>query len=307
LSILRINHHPDHLSGASIDTTETGAITQTTDYHPYGSLRTEEHTGEYSNDYLFTGKELDRETELYCYEARYYDPLLGRFTSLDPWFGDITDPQSLNKYSYVRNNPLKYVDPTGEKTEVWIKHGMQGNVFDFGHAMIRIYHGDYDQVFDYYEDGNGDEHLSMDTIEGQMNYYSRDDGATFTVFELDVHIRDEFSIKEHLEYWNEHESNLPEYNTCSNNCSDYLADEILKNFLDLDLESFAGFTPEDLAKELFTNPKVKEIYGGYEKNKEFHRIEYDKESDSSNFNRTLRFKRDAGYGKRSSNSKNDEK
>jgi RHS repeat-associated protein len=63
----------------------------------------------------FTGKEKDGETELYYFLARYYSSIQGRFTSpdeplLDQWE---TDPQSWNLYSYVRNNPLKYIDPFG--------------------------------------------------------------------------------------------------------------------------------------------------------------------------------------------------
>ncbi|MBI5414984.1 hypothetical protein HZA38_05745 [Candidatus Peregrinibacteria bacterium] len=67
----------------------------------------------YENNYKFTGQELDPETNLYYYGARYYNPKLGQFASQDPWEGDLTDPQSFNKYSYTRNNPLKYIDPTG--------------------------------------------------------------------------------------------------------------------------------------------------------------------------------------------------
>ena len=84
------------------------------DYYPYGDTRLEENSVDYENDYKFTGKEKDKETGLYYYESRYYDSSLARFASVDPWSGDLSDPQSLNKYSYVRNNPVKYVDPSGE-------------------------------------------------------------------------------------------------------------------------------------------------------------------------------------------------
>ena len=50
---------------------------------------------------------------LYFYNARYYDPTIGRFISADTLIQAPFDPQSLNRYSYVRNNPLRYVDPTG--------------------------------------------------------------------------------------------------------------------------------------------------------------------------------------------------
>jgi RHS repeat-associated protein len=81
----------------------------------------------------FTGKERDQETGLDFFEARYFSSAQGRFTPadefkggiVDPFTGldvetntalpyaDITDPQTLNKYAYVRNNPLRYVDPDG--------------------------------------------------------------------------------------------------------------------------------------------------------------------------------------------------
>ncbi|MEW6715768.1 MAG: RHS repeat-associated core domain-containing protein, partial [Nitrospirota bacterium] len=61
----------------------------------------------------FTGQEEDAETGLYYYGARYYDPVLGRFVSADSIVQDPFEPQTLNRYSYVINNPLKYVDPNG--------------------------------------------------------------------------------------------------------------------------------------------------------------------------------------------------
>jgi RHS repeat-associated protein len=61
---------------------------------------------------LFTGQRLD-DTGLYYYNARYYDPTIGRFISGDRIVQDISRPQTLNHYSYCINNPLKYNDPTG--------------------------------------------------------------------------------------------------------------------------------------------------------------------------------------------------
>ncbi len=63
--------------------------------------------------YKYTGKERDDSTDLYFYEARYYDAALGRFISADTIVPDPTDPQALNRYTYVLNNPLRYIDPTG--------------------------------------------------------------------------------------------------------------------------------------------------------------------------------------------------
>jgi RHS repeat-associated protein len=82
-----------------------------------------------SQDMKFTGKERDAETGLDYFEVRYMSSAQGRFTSPDPltwqvWqYGSddekakfqefISDPQNFNLYAYVRNNPLKYTDPTG--------------------------------------------------------------------------------------------------------------------------------------------------------------------------------------------------
>ncbi|MDZ7639829.1 MAG: RHS repeat-associated core domain-containing protein [Bryobacterales bacterium] len=85
----------------------------------------------------FTGKERDAETGLDYFGARYLSGAMGRFTSPDEWAGgivdpftggqvgrpralpyaDITDPQTINKYAYVRNSPLRYTDPDGHCTD----------------------------------------------------------------------------------------------------------------------------------------------------------------------------------------------
>jgi len=61
----------------------------------------------------FTSKERDIETNLDYFLARYYSSAQGRFTSVDPVAGNTLDPQTLNKYSYVANNPLARIDPDG--------------------------------------------------------------------------------------------------------------------------------------------------------------------------------------------------
>jgi len=62
---------------------------------------------------FYTDQELDTSTNLYNYDARLYDPVVGRFISPDSIVPDYFNPQSLNRYSYCLNNPLIYVDPTG--------------------------------------------------------------------------------------------------------------------------------------------------------------------------------------------------
>lgn len=105
----------DHLGSVDVVLDDQGKVVERRDFLPYGSERLSDPvTASTETDHKFTGKELDDETGLYYYGARYYDPLIGRFVSMDPVSGDPKNPQSLNKYSYVQNNPVKYVDPTGK-------------------------------------------------------------------------------------------------------------------------------------------------------------------------------------------------
>ena len=103
--------HSDHLGSTSVVTDANGTVEQDVAYFPYGSTRN--NTGTADVAYKYTGKEQDASTGLYFYEARYYDPVLGRFISPDPLVPDPGTPQDFNRYAYVRNNPLRYVDPNG--------------------------------------------------------------------------------------------------------------------------------------------------------------------------------------------------
>jgi len=101
----------DHLGSGSVVLDNNGNKIEEESYYAFGEEKT-------SGDSRFTyaGKEKD-DSGLYYYGARYYDADSGRFISPDPISGKIGNPQSLNKYAYVLNNPNKYVDPSGMQTE----------------------------------------------------------------------------------------------------------------------------------------------------------------------------------------------
>ncbi|MFA4981967.1 MAG: RHS repeat-associated core domain-containing protein [Candidatus Omnitrophota bacterium] len=104
-------YHQDHIGSSNVITDGTGAIVQILEYSPFGEVS--RSTGNYSTDKRFTGKIYDDSSALLYFGARYYDPELGRFITADPTIAHPFDPQDLNRYSYCRNNPVNYIDPTG--------------------------------------------------------------------------------------------------------------------------------------------------------------------------------------------------
>ena len=72
-------------------------------------------SGSTSLAYRFTGQRWDGVIRLYDYNARYYDPATGRFIQPDTIVPNPGNPQDLNRYTYVRNNPVRYSDPTGHR------------------------------------------------------------------------------------------------------------------------------------------------------------------------------------------------
>ena len=111
----------DHLGTARIVTNSSGTPVDDSDFYPFGGERA--IVGPSSgNPYKFTGKERDAESSLDYFNARHYSSALGRFMSVDPNnAGEVDeDPQTWNAYSYVRNNPLRYVDPDGTNVLVCI-------------------------------------------------------------------------------------------------------------------------------------------------------------------------------------------
>jgi RHS repeat-associated protein len=92
-------------------TDAAGTITDTWDYDAFGNLIS--RTGATSNDYLYTGEQLDPNLGFYYLRARYMNPQSGRFATMDAYEGGAYDPGSLHKYTYAENRPSELVDPSG--------------------------------------------------------------------------------------------------------------------------------------------------------------------------------------------------
>ena len=102
---------PDHLGSTVTLANADGTVSDRLWYYPYGEARS--GWGSVPLAYRFTGQHWDGVIRLYDYNARYYDPAIGRFIQPDTIVPDPADPQSLNRYAYVNNNPVRYADPTG--------------------------------------------------------------------------------------------------------------------------------------------------------------------------------------------------
>jgi len=109
-------YNSDSLGTTKTITDANGHVCFDSEFTPYGQEMN--HTNACPQNYKFTSYEFDSETGLYYASARYYNSRLGRFMSPDPLNGSLGDPQSLNLYGYVRNNPVNLADPSGAQTHV---------------------------------------------------------------------------------------------------------------------------------------------------------------------------------------------
>jgi RHS repeat-associated protein len=114
--------HTDQLSSGVLATSARGEVIRRAVYRPFGATVAQSASaaggaaavGE-TPRFGFTGQRSEAGVGLYDYRARFYDPTLGRFLQADTVVPDPSDGQSLNRYSYVRNNPISRNDPSGNE------------------------------------------------------------------------------------------------------------------------------------------------------------------------------------------------
>ena len=114
--------HNDVAGTPLLATNAAGAVVWKENYLPYGYRQAAEPASS-GNKLWFTGKPYDPDTQLSYMGARYYMPLLGRFTGIDPVGIVPEQPHSFNRYAYANNNPYKYVDPDGRQVALAWKLG----------------------------------------------------------------------------------------------------------------------------------------------------------------------------------------
>ncbi|XXS69730.1 RHS repeat-associated core domain-containing protein [Sorangium sp. So ce131] len=115
--------HVDHLGSVDVLTDEDGAVVERRSYDPFGQRRNpvwgRPSPASFASTTTrgFTGHEGDDEVGLVNMKGRVYDPRVGRLLTTDPIMQAPLSGQSWNPYSYVRNSPLSYVDPSGFREE----------------------------------------------------------------------------------------------------------------------------------------------------------------------------------------------
>jgi RHS repeat-associated protein len=116
-------------------TDANGNVVAQYQYDAWGNIISQTGTMASSNPYRYAGYRYDEETGLYYLMARYYDANIGRFITRDTFHGFEDDPQSLNLYTYTKNNPVMYVDPDGHNPIIAII----GLILRFATPLIKKY------------------------------------------------------------------------------------------------------------------------------------------------------------------------
>jgi RHS repeat-associated protein len=240
---------PDHLGSPSIITDGDGKVVEESIFYPYGQDRAK--TGTFTSEYRFTGKELDDETGLHYFEARYYDSLVGRFLSVDPLLVEkaekmVTRSQDMSLYSYVSNNPIKFIDPTGYAYK--LSEEGQGNARIYvlskptgaahlGHVAVIVNVGQKYKYFSKKSTGDGSEFHSMDSYIEKKNYKNMTfDEVIGNVNKTFNHSYSSYSLintsdnkaNTAISFYNDEKRSNNYYGVLSNNCEEFVYDGINK-------------------------------------------------------------------------------
>ena len=149
--------YSDQLGSVSAVADGTGALMSKTLYHPWGT--TKYVSGTSPTDYAYTGQM--QEDEIYFYNARWYDPQLGRFMQADTIVPlQVQGTQAWDRFAYVNNNPIRYTDPSG-KFPVIAAFLIAGAVGGAAYSLIT-------QVSDIMADGQTDFWGALSQVDAQQ-------------------------------------------------------------------------------------------------------------------------------------------
>jgi len=156
----------DHLGSTSLalDINGNEVANSRQKYYPFGETR---GTATVPTDRQFTGQRAETGLgSLYDYNDRFYSPALGRFLSADTLVPDSSNPQSLNRFSYTRNNPLKYIDPSGHReTDGCDYEGCSATQWDMDRAIGNAERAKLTKFYSDCAEGGGPECNGVHAVE----------------------------------------------------------------------------------------------------------------------------------------------
>lgn len=173
-------------------TDSSGTIKNSYSYDVWGNIKSESELVD--NPIKYAGEYYDNELDMYYLRARYYDPQIGRFTSFDIQEGTVDASQNLNRYVYCKNNPVKYVDPSGEagidvaSTLLWDAFFGGGANKDYGNYLnfyttfysSPILNKEIKKNFEVFKSSG----QSSSTVSGSIGFYGNDLNPN----DLDLHL-----------------------------------------------------------------------------------------------------------------------
>ncbi|PTT03695.1 hypothetical protein DBR11_01585 [Pedobacter sp. HMWF019] len=142
----------DHLGNARYSFNSAGTKIQADDYYPFGKTFNSYSLGA-RNNYLYNSKELQDGLEQYDYDARFYDPAVGRWNVVDPL---AEKGRRYSPYIYGNNNPIRFVDADGMEAKDWFVNNLTGEVVYVKGVHVMT-----------------DDQLNKHKIEGSANDFSR--------------------------------------------------------------------------------------------------------------------------------------
>ena len=167
--------HKDHLGSSTLITDGTGSISQQVEYLPYGEVFLErQHNSDpsqplYATPYKFNGKELDEETGLYYYGARYMNPRLSIWYATDPMQEKYPN---ISSYAYCAGNPVIVLDPEGKEPVYNIKGDYLGSTKEGFTGDVLIYTGNNRINL---------KKLSRNILENQVPIFTLDEAREFNL------------------------------------------------------------------------------------------------------------------------------
>jgi len=194
----------DHLGNVRAVVNQSGTVDQANDYYPYGLAYSYNNLDK--NRYLYNGKELQNQSlattffGVYDYGARYYDPVIGIWNSVDPMAEKY---DNISPYNYAANNPLRFIDPKGN--DIWeinqngeIANRIRDKTQDAFYMVSKDADGNYQRTYTTDAEGNktyNSVSFEYGTVESQRSISFSPDGRTTDTYNVYQVIGDDNGTK----------------------------------------------------------------------------------------------------------------